>query len=55
MILSHAFSPTSPLFSDLQKAAEDGPVIIVNTSQYCCDALIIHGAEDPVHVPLDIT
>ncbi|KAG2048564.1 hypothetical protein BDR06DRAFT_1024396 [Suillus hirtellus] len=44
-----------PLFSDLQKAAEDGPVIIVNASQYSCDALIIHTAEDPVHVPLDIT
>ncbi|KAG1726850.1 TPR-like protein [Suillus lakei] len=44
-----------PLFSDLQKAAEDGPVIIVNASQYGCDALIIHIAEDPVHVPLDIT
>ncbi|KAG1748187.1 CHAT domain-containing protein [Suillus lakei] len=44
-----------PLFSDLQKAAEDGPVIMVNASQYGCDALIIHSAEDPVHVPLDIT
>ncbi|KAG1874125.1 hypothetical protein C8R48DRAFT_831282 [Suillus tomentosus] len=44
-----------PLFSDLQKAAEDGPVIIVNASQHSCDALIIHGAGDPVHVPLDIT
>ncbi|KAG2090111.1 CHAT domain-containing protein [Suillus discolor] len=44
-----------PLFSDLQKAAEDGPVIVVNASQYGCDALIVHNAEDPVHVPLDIT
>ncbi|KAG2129626.1 TPR-like protein [Suillus clintonianus] len=44
-----------PLFSDLQKAAEDGPVIIVNASQYSCDALIVHSAEDPVRVPLDIT
>ncbi|KAG1828244.1 CHAT domain-containing protein [Suillus variegatus] len=44
-----------PLFSDLQKAAEDGPVIIVNASRYSCDALIIQTAEDPVHVPLDIT
>ncbi|KAG1908578.1 CHAT domain-containing protein [Suillus fuscotomentosus] len=44
-----------PLFSDLQKAAEDGPVIIVNASQHSCDALIIHSARDPVHVPLDIT
>ncbi|KAG2080877.1 hypothetical protein BD769DRAFT_1647566 [Suillus cothurnatus] len=44
-----------PLFSDPQKAAEGGPVIIINASQYGCDALIIHSAEDPVHVPLDIT
>ncbi|KAG1828246.1 CHAT domain-containing protein [Suillus variegatus] len=44
-----------PLFSDLQKAAEDGPVIILNASQHSCDALIIHRVEDPVHVPLDIT
>ncbi|KAG2339573.1 hypothetical protein BDR05DRAFT_847845, partial [Suillus weaverae] len=43
-----------PLFSDLQKAAEEGPVIIVNASQYGCDALIIFNAQDPVHVPLDI-
>ncbi|KAG1890405.1 CHAT domain-containing protein [Suillus subluteus] len=44
-----------PLFSDLQKAAEDGPVIILNASLYGCDALIIHSTEDPVHVPLDVT
>ncbi|KAG2095436.1 uncharacterized protein F5147DRAFT_819133 [Suillus discolor] len=43
-----------PLFSDLQKVAEDGPVIIVNASQHSCNTLIIHGAGDPVHVPLDI-
>ncbi|KAG2148094.1 CHAT domain-containing protein [Suillus clintonianus] len=43
-----------PLFSDLQKAAEEGPVIIVNASQYGCDALIVFSAQDPVHVPLDI-
>jgi len=29
------------LFSDLQKAAEPGPVIIVNASWYSCNALII--------------
>ncbi|KAG1829960.1 CHAT domain-containing protein [Suillus variegatus] len=44
-----------PLFSDLQKAAEDGPVVIVNASQYCCDALIVLSDQDPVHVPIDIT
>jgi CHAT domain-containing protein/tetratricopeptide (TPR) repeat protein len=43
-----------PLFSDLQQAAEDGPVIIVNSSQYSCDAMIIPSAQDPVHIPLDI-
>ncbi|KAG1741408.1 CHAT domain-containing protein [Suillus paluster] len=44
-----------PLFPDLQKAAEDGPVIIVNASKYSCDALIITSARDPIHVPLYIT
>ncbi|KAJ8594409.1 hypothetical protein M405DRAFT_858158, partial [Rhizopogon salebrosus TDB-379] len=43
-----------PLFSDLQQAAEDGPVIIVNVGQRSCDAMIILSAKDPVHVPLDI-
>ncbi|KAJ8593325.1 hypothetical protein M405DRAFT_786125 [Rhizopogon salebrosus TDB-379] len=44
-----------PLFSDLQKAAEDGPIIIINSSHYSCDTLIILDAQDPVHIPLDIT
>ncbi|KAG2341044.1 hypothetical protein BDR05DRAFT_888831 [Suillus weaverae] len=44
-----------PLFSDLQKAAEEGPVIIVNASQYSCDALIVLSDQNPVHVPIDIT
>ncbi|KAG2751767.1 hypothetical protein P692DRAFT_201786700 [Suillus brevipes Sb2] len=44
-----------PLFSDLQKAAQDGPVIIVNASQYSCDALIVLSDQGPVHVPIDIT
>ncbi|KAG1743848.1 TPR-like protein [Suillus lakei] len=44
-----------PLFSDLQKAAQEGPVIIVNASQYSCDALIILSSQDPVHVPLDVS
>jgi len=43
-----------PLFSDLQKAAEAGPLIIVNASQYSCNALIILSFQDPVHIPLDI-
>ncbi|KAG1824845.1 CHAT domain-containing protein [Suillus subaureus] len=44
-----------PLFSDLQKVAEEGPVIIVNASRYSCDALIILSGQGPVHVPLDTT
>ncbi|KAG1824869.1 TPR-like protein [Suillus subaureus] len=44
-----------PLFSDLQKAAEEGPVIILNASQYSCDALIIYSTGDPIHAPLVIT
>ncbi|KAG1848472.1 CHAT domain-containing protein [Suillus subluteus] len=44
-----------PLFSDLQKAGEDGPVIIVNASRYSCDALIVLISQDPAHVSLDIT
>ena len=43
------------LFSDLQIAASDGPVIIVNASQYSCDALIVLPNRDPVHVALPIT
>ncbi|KAG1817692.1 CHAT domain-containing protein [Suillus subaureus] len=44
-----------PLFSDLQKAAEEGPVIIVNASQYSCNALIVLSDQNPVHIPIDIT
>ena len=44
-----------PLFSDLQIAASCGPVIIVNASQYSCDALIVIPDRDPVHIPLPIT
>ncbi|KAG2071283.1 hypothetical protein BDR04DRAFT_520543, partial [Suillus decipiens] len=46
-----------PLFSYLRKAADHGPVIILNASQYGCDALIIHSIEDQdlVHIPLDTT
>ncbi|KAG2037158.1 hypothetical protein BDR03DRAFT_958111 [Suillus americanus] len=53
----HGFSRfvLPPLFSDLQKAADDGPIIILNASQFSCDALIIHSKDDPVHVPLDTT
>jgi CHAT domain-containing protein len=43
------------LFSDLQRAASGVPVIIVNASQYSCDALIVFLDRDPVHIPLQIT
>jgi CHAT domain-containing protein len=51
--LSRFLLPT--LFSDLQIAASGGPVIIVNASQYSCDALIVLPDRDPVHVALPIT
>ena len=51
--LSHFLLPT--LFSDLQRAALGGPVIIVNASKHSCDALIIVIDRDPVHIALQIT
>lgn len=42
------------LFSELQTAAVAGPVI-VNASQYSCDALIVRHDQDPTHVLLPIT
>jgi hypothetical protein len=43
-----------PLFPDLQLAASEGPIIIINVSQYSCDALIVFLDRDPVHTPLEI-
>ena len=43
------------LFSDLQRAACGGPVIIVNASKHSCDALVVFHDRDPVHIPLQIT
>ena len=43
--------PTTP-FSELEKAALDGPVIILNASQHTCDALILQYNALPIHVPL---
>ena len=43
------------LFSDLQRAASGGPVIIVNASEYTCDALVVLLDRDPVHIPLQVT
>lgn len=44
-----------PLFSDLQRTASGGPVVIVNASQYSCDALVVLFDQDPVHITLQIT
>ena len=41
-----------PRFEDLQQAAERGPVVIVNASEYACDAVIVLRTGPPVHVPL---
>ena len=51
--LSHFLLPF--LFSDLQRAASVGPVIIVNASKYSCDALTVFLDQDPIHIPLQIT
>ena len=41
-----------PQFDDLQRAAEYGPVIIVNASGHSCDALVVLCARTPICVPL---
>ena len=51
--LSHFLLPLP--FSDLQHAASGGPVVIVNASQYGCDALVVLHDRDPVHIPLRTT
>ena len=43
------------LFSDLQRAASGGPVIIVNASKYSCDALVVFVDRDPIHIPLSVS
>jgi len=42
-------------FATLQKAAAEGPVIIVNISRYRSDAIILREVGDPVLVPLPET
>ena len=42
------------LFSDLQRAASEGPVVIVNAGKYSCDALVVLPDRDPVHIPLQV-
>ncbi|KAG8864237.1 hypothetical protein FRB96_006058 [Tulasnella sp. 330] len=39
-------------FSQLREAASDGPVVLVNISQYGSDAIIIHKTVEPVSIPL---
>ena len=51
--LSHFLLPS--LFSDLQQAAREGPVIVVNASEYGCDTLVVLIDRHPVHIPLSIT
>ncbi|KAH7905794.1 CHAT domain-containing protein [Hygrophoropsis aurantiaca] len=41
-----------PLYSNLQQAAAEGPVIVINASKYSCDAIIILLDRSPCHVPL---
>ena len=43
------------LFSDLQRAASGGPVIIVNASKYSCDAIVVFADKSPFHIPLSTT
>ncbi|KAG9037156.1 hypothetical protein FRB95_006710 [Tulasnella sp. JGI-2019a] len=42
----------APHFADLRRAARDGPVIIVNISQYRSDAIVIHKTGGPLCIPL---
>ncbi|KIJ65422.1 hypothetical protein HYDPIDRAFT_110483 [Hydnomerulius pinastri MD-312] len=42
-------------FEELRKAAREGPVIILNASQFSCDAIIVFESKQPVHVPLSLS
>ncbi|KAG1842268.1 CHAT domain-containing protein [Suillus subalutaceus] len=41
-----------PLFSDLQDAACDGPIIVLIASELSCDAIIIPHKQPPTKIPL---
>ncbi|KAG2342069.1 hypothetical protein BDR05DRAFT_949327 [Suillus weaverae] len=41
-----------PLFSDLQDAARDGPIIVLIASKSSCDAIIIPHKQPPTSIPL---
>ncbi|KAG1802119.1 CHAT domain-containing protein [Suillus plorans] len=40
-----------PSYEDLQVAARHGPVIILNASEYSCNAIIVSASGKPHHVP----
>ncbi|KAG8911179.1 hypothetical protein FRC02_006745 [Tulasnella sp. 418] len=44
-----------PSFSILQRSAKNGPVIVINVSDWRCDAIILRNDMDPVVVPLPET
>ncbi|KAG0704232.1 CHAT domain-containing protein [Suillus ampliporus] len=48
--LAHFLLP--PLFSDLQDAAREGPIIVLVASKSSCDAIVIPHTEPPTHVQL---
>ncbi|KAG1732666.1 uncharacterized protein EDB91DRAFT_666783 [Suillus paluster] len=45
----------APLFSELQDAARDGPIIILIASKSFCDAIIVSHQDPPITVGLAIT
>ncbi|KAG1722063.1 CHAT domain-containing protein [Suillus lakei] len=44
-----------PLFSDLQEAARDGPIIMLVASKSSCDAVIIPHSQPPISIQLPTT
>ncbi|KIJ58135.1 hypothetical protein HYDPIDRAFT_51268, partial [Hydnomerulius pinastri MD-312] len=45
----------TPLFADLREAAREGPIVILISSRFSCDAIIVLHRRSPVHLPLQIT
>ncbi|KAF8840585.1 hypothetical protein BDN67DRAFT_1011322 [Paxillus ammoniavirescens] len=44
-----------PLFSDLQEASCDGPVIVLIASKFSCNAVIVLHKQSPIHIHLETT
>ncbi|KAG2134106.1 CHAT domain-containing protein [Suillus clintonianus] len=44
-----------PLFSDLQDAARDGPIVVLVASESSCDAIIIPHKQPPISIELRIS